>query len=75
VKQPVILLFICFCIACSSTKNTGMKPNQLNGTWVPIKQEMGRTPLPHALYETHKLFLNDTSYTFYAESVDKGSVK
>jgi uncharacterized protein (TIGR03067 family) len=63
-------------ISCTGTKRvTTTAPGQLNGTWVPTKQELAGTALPKAMYETHKLILSDSNYTFYAESVDKGIVK
>ena len=52
-----------------------MKSNKLNGTWVPIQQEMGGTSLPTAAFESQKLIISDSNYTFTAESVDKGVVK
>ena len=52
-----------------------MKPNQLNGVWVPVNQEFGGTILPQAAFATQKLVINDSNYTFTAESVDKGIVQ
>ena len=60
---------------CAGTKNSGMKSNKLNGTWVPVKEEIGGTALPKAAFETQKLIISDSNYTFSAESVDKGVVK
>jgi uncharacterized protein (TIGR03067 family) len=62
-------------LGCGSTKNTTMKPNKLNGTWLPVKQEMGGTLLPKAAFETQKLIISDSAYTVIAESTDKGIVK
>lgn len=67
-------------LSCTSTKNAAsdsyrMKSNKLNGTWVPVKQEMGGTLLPNAAFENQKLIINDSTYTFIAESIDKGVVK
>jgi uncharacterized protein (TIGR03067 family) len=69
----VSLLILGF--GCANTKNTTMKSNKLNGTWVPVKQEIGGTSLPEAVYKTQKLIINDSNYTVIAESVDKGVVK
>ncbi|MGZ4053583.1 MAG: TIGR03067 domain-containing protein [Bacteroidia bacterium] len=72
-KQLSILLFICLSVACStSTQNN---PVALNGTWVPVKQEMGGQELPSAAFEKQKLIISDYTYTVIAESVDKGTVK
>ncbi|HVM88733.1 MAG TPA: TIGR03067 domain-containing protein [Puia sp.] len=47
----------------------------LNGTWIPVKQELNGAPLPEASFEKQRLIINDTSYTFVAESTDKGTAK
>ncbi|HXB42626.1 MAG TPA: hypothetical protein VNV85_01140 [Puia sp.] len=47
----------------------------MNATWVPIKQEIGGTALPKTVFETQKLIISDSNYTFIAESTDKGVVK
>ena len=62
-------------LSCTNTKNTTMKPGKLNGTWVPVKQEMGGILLPKAAFESQKLSISDNMYTFIAESVDKGELK
>ena len=70
-----------FCLAllsllsCATTKKTTVAANPLNGTWIPIQQEMGGKAIPAALFANQKLMLNDTNYTFIAESIDKGVVK
>ncbi|MCO5945405.1 TIGR03067 domain-containing protein [Mucilaginibacter flavidus] len=51
-----------------SAKQTG----KLNGTWVPVKETMGKMTLPPASFGTQKLVIADSTYTFTAESVDKG---
>jgi uncharacterized protein (TIGR03067 family) len=66
------LLFLA--CSCASTKNTSMQPNKLNGTWVPLKQEISGTPLPKAAFESQKLIITDSLYTVIAESTDKGVV-
>ena len=62
-------------IGCSSTKNLKLKPNELNGTWLPIEQEFAGTKLPTAAFEKQKLIISDSTYTFSAESLDKGELK
>ncbi len=74
-RQLIVLLFICLCTSCLTTKKTSAKLNFLNATWVPIKQEIGGTSLPKAVFETQKLIISDSNYTFIAESIDKGVVK
>ena len=47
----------------------------LNGSWVPVKQEIGGKELPAAVFQNQKLIITDTNYTVVAESIDKGTVK
>src|SRR4051812_2801414 len=72
----VILFFslLLLCAGCSSPKKTTMKHNELNGTWLPVKQELAGTQLPAVAFEKQKLIINDNTYTVFAESVDKGEV-
>jgi uncharacterized protein (TIGR03067 family) len=42
---------------------------------VPVKQEIGGTLLPKVVFEKQKLIISNSTYTFTAESVDKGVVK
>ena len=72
-KQSAILLIIIFSISCSTTPKTDQgSSTSLNGTWVPVKEEMGGTPLPGIIFGNQKLTLADSNYTMEAESVDKG---
>lgn len=81
-KHMRSLLFIPLLIlglGCNTPKKTVSHSNKmssakLNGTWVPVQQEMGGTALPKIVYEKEKLILNDSNYTVIAESVDKGVV-
>jgi uncharacterized protein (TIGR03067 family) len=71
-------LLISFCLVCfsyGSTKKTSSVSNKLDGTWIPVKQELGGTPVPATAFATQKLIISDTTYTFTAESVDKGVLK
>ena len=70
-----ILLFICTCNGCSSTKISNTSSNVLNGTWIPVKQEMGGKSLPKAFYENQQLIVAGNFYTLTAESTDKGEFK
>jgi uncharacterized protein (TIGR03067 family) len=66
-------LFI-LCLVCSSTIGVTAQTNKLNGSWVPVKLEINGNELPPATFEKQKLIINDTAYTFIAESVDKGII-
>ena len=68
-------LFISTCIyltlACATTKRSSESSYVLNGTWTPIRQEIGVNELPTTVFQKQKLIIIDTTYTFIAESVDK----
>src|SRR5258705_835071 len=70
----IFIFFLAICASCNTTKNTATSKT-LNGEWVPVQEEIGGTVLPKASFQTQKLVINDSSYTFTAESVDKGVVK
>jgi uncharacterized protein (TIGR03067 family) len=71
-----ILIFLVVVIGagCTGTKKAATMPNKLNGTWVPVKLEINGQLLPPESFEKQKLIINDSAYTFIAESVDKGVV-
>ena len=56
ILSAFLLSFICF--ACATTKNTGS--TNLNGTWIPERQEIAGTPLPRVVYALQKLIIKDT---------------
>ena len=64
-----------FSFGCAGTKNTAGKPNEFNGTWIPVQQEIGGTLLPSTAFAKQKLIISDSNYTFIAESVDKGVIQ
>jgi uncharacterized protein (TIGR03067 family) len=49
--------------------------NGLNGNWIPVQEEIGGNKLPAAAFGLQKLIIKDSTYTFNAESVDKGILK
>ncbi len=51
-----------------------MNANPLNGTWIPVKEEIGGMPLPAPAFASQKLEIGDSTYTMTAESMDKGTV-
>ena len=68
-----LLTVILFCII---TAFPGIKNlNPLNGTWIPVKQEINGTALPESSFQKQSLVINDSNYVFTAESVDKGVAK
>jgi uncharacterized protein (TIGR03067 family) len=70
-RQLTILVFLCLSIGCATKDTTSYF---LNGTWTPVKQEFGGTQLPAIAFVTQKLIISDSTYTFSAESIDKGIV-
>jgi uncharacterized protein (TIGR03067 family) len=73
-----LITFICLLtlsLGCTSTKKTTAKSGNLNGTWIPVKQEIGGNELPNAAFDKQSLTIKDSNYTFIAESVDKGVVQ
>lgn len=51
-----------------------MKSPELNGTWTPVKQEIGGMQLPAAALK-QKLTIDGEKYTVVAESTDKGRIE
>jgi uncharacterized protein (TIGR03067 family) len=69
-----LISLLALTLSCSGPKKTNATGN-INGTWVPVSEEMGGTVLPANLFAKQSLALNDSNYTVTAESVDKGIVK
>lgn len=72
------IAFVCLivvAVACGTQKNAGSQNSFLNGTWIPVQQEIGGNALPKAAFEKQKLIIDDSLYTVIAESVDKGVVR
>lgn len=62
-------------LGCATTKTNSKVSYILNGTWIPIKQEIGGKELPDVVFKTQKLVINDSTYVLTAESMDKGILK
>jgi hypothetical protein len=58
--------------SCNTTKI--ISNSKLNGDWKPVKEEIGGMTLPPASYKDQRLTISNGSYTFVAESVDKGII-
>ena len=74
-RSILTVLTITFFISCNTTKNASGKMDKMNGSWIPVKEEIGGTSLPPAAFGKQKLIINDSNYMFTAESVDKGVIK
>ena len=73
--RAITFISLVFILCCASSIKAAAQNNKLNGTWVPVKQEMAGKELPKVVYEKQKLVMVDSSYILTAESVDKGAVK
>lgn len=60
--------------ACSPSKRTSASKYPLNGTWVPVREEMNGKALPPVAFATQKLIIQDDHYIFNAESEDTGDL-
>jgi uncharacterized protein (TIGR03067 family) len=74
-RSILAVLTITFFISCNTTKNASGKMDKMNGSWIPVKEEIGGTSLPPAAFGKQKLIINDSNYMFTAESVDKGVIR
>ena len=53
---PLLVLALC----CASTKDDTKTSGTLDGTWVPIRQEIGGESLPAAACESQRLIIGDS---------------
>jgi uncharacterized protein (TIGR03067 family) len=74
-KKLLLFTIVCLTFGCATAKNNSKVSFNLNGTWTPIKQEIGGKELPAVVFQSQKLIITDSSYTLTAESVDKGILK
>lgn len=73
-RYIAIFMLTLLIFSCSTTKKVSSHLTTLNGSWTPIKQEIGGKDLPATYFQAQKLFIQDTIYTLTAESVDKGTL-
>ena len=73
-RQLVFLVLICLATGCDPAKKINAGSNFLNGTWIPVKQEMGGGALPEAAYQNYKLTINDSVYTYGSSQTDQGVI-
>ena len=55
-------------------KDTNKIANELNGIWIPTRQEFGGKEFPESVYEKQTLTIENNKYTVVAESTDKGEL-
>jgi uncharacterized protein (TIGR03067 family) len=73
-RRLTFLLLTCLAISCDPPKRINAGSNFLNGTWIPIKQELGGAVLPAAAYQNYKLTINDSVYTYGSSQTDQGVI-
>lgn len=66
------IIVVLLIASCGSSKKIASDPYPLNGEWKPVREEMAGQPMPAAYFKSHLLVIRDSTYTFTAESVDKG---
>lgn len=71
-RHIIILAALALFWSCASTKKKSTFSSELNGSWTPTKQAIGGNELPNVVFKTQKLTIQDTTYAFQAESLDKG---
>ena len=74
-KKLIYFILIALLFSCASKKSQTVSVDKLNGTWIPITQEMNGKTLPKSFYEKQRLIIEDTLYIVIAESIDRGIVK
>lgn len=73
-KHFLLIFLLSFTAASGISKQVTINTD-LDGTWIPVKQEIAGTTLPPVIFEKQKLVIEDSLYTVVAESVDKGVVR
>jgi len=66
-----ILVIICFSVSCTTKADNSAS---IIGTWIPVSQEMAGNEMPPTMFKTHRLIIEDNTYTMHAESIDKGAI-
>ena len=73
-KTISIFFLALIILSCSSTKESVSNPGDLNGGWLPVKQEIGGKELPQSSFENQRLAIVEKSFLFIAESADEGTL-
>ncbi len=73
-RLAVFIVLLIAVSGCAGSKKAGSATAVLNGTWVPVQQEMGGRALPASFYQSQQMIISDSNYTVTAESVDRGVV-
>lgn len=71
----VLSLLLALNLATANAQTATPDVSKLNGTWLPVRQELAGNPLHKSMYETQTLIINDSNYTVIAKSLDKGVIR
>jgi len=69
------LFILCLIVSCSSSKEITSTSGELDGSWLPVKQEIRGQELPLESFLNQRLTIIDTSFLFIAEGADEGTIK
>jgi len=62
-------------VSCASRNTQSAQTYSLNGTWIPISQEMNGRSMPESFFARQRLIIEDSNYIVVAESIDRGLVR
>ena len=71
-KRLIFFILLCTLIAFNCIKT--FAANELNGTWVPVKQEMNGTLFPDSILMNQQLIIKDSTYTVIMNATDQGTI-
>jgi uncharacterized protein (TIGR03067 family) len=71
-KLKSLQIIIVLAVACTPSKKSHLSSYDLNGVWIPTKQEMNGKDLPQTVYNNYKLTMIDSTYIFGIAQEDKG---
>lgn len=70
--MKTLLTLLAFIVASAAFSQSPLNPPVLNGTWIPVRQQIGDTELPPTAFANQKLRIIDSVYHVVAESTDEG---
>ncbi len=73
-KKLALVLSIMSISLCAAAQ-LKTSASEIDGVWIPIRQELGGTEFPPEGFAKHKLVINDTSFTYLSENTEKGALK
>ncbi|MFB9841004.1 TIGR03067 domain-containing protein [Mucilaginibacter ginsenosidivorans] len=74
-RAIIFITLVLFGAGYGELRHTSIQSGKLDGAWLPVKEEFGGKTVPPSTFEGQTLVISDSTYTFTAESVDKGVVK